>query len=173
VGQILKSLKENDITVKYIVNTHGHIDHTDGNKEVAQVTGASILCHELDAPSVHPDKTLMDGDIYKLGGLPVKIIHTPGHTRGSICILANNTLFTGDTLFVGYCGRTDGPGGSSQALYNSLFDKIAKLPDETRLYPGHDYGVKPVSTIGYEKSNNPYYQCRSKEEFIKLRAQGV
>ena len=88
-------------------------------------------------------------------------------------IPVENILLTGDTLFVGYRGRADGPGGDVEKLYYSLFDKIANLPDDTLVYPGHDYGTKPFSTIGYEKSFNPYYKCKSKEEFITLRKRGI
>jgi len=170
---ILKSIEEGNIRVKYIVNTHGHSDHIEGNEAVVQATKALTLCHKLDASSARPDIMLKDGDIYKLGELAVKIIHTPGHTPGGICLWVNEVLFTGDTLFVGYCGRTDSPGGSSEALYESLFHKIGEFPDETRIYPGHNYGKRPVSTVGYEKSTNPYYQCGSREEFVELRARGV
>jgi len=170
---ILNSIKEEKIEVKYIVNTHSHADHTQGNSKILQATGAKLVCHQLDAPSVNPDITVEDGDVLKLGDLEVKVIHTPGHTKGSICLLADDALFTGDTLFVGYCGRTDSPGGSSEDLYYSLFDKIARLPGDTKVYPGHNYGKKPVSTIDYEKSHNPYYRCKSKEEFVELRRKGV
>ncbi|MBE0478936.1 MBL fold metallo-hydrolase, partial [Candidatus Aerophobetes bacterium] len=97
----------------------------------------------------------------------------PGHTGGSICLLVDNALFTGDTLFVGYCGRTDSAGASSEKLYHSLFDKIAKLPVEIKVYPGHNYGKRPVSTVGYERLHNPYYQCKNREEFVELRRKGV
>ncbi len=170
---ILKSIEDSNVAVKYVVNTHGHLDHIEGNQAIVQASGALILCHQLDASSLRPDIMLKDGDIYKLGELEVKIIHTPGHTPGSICLSVNEVLFTGDTLFVGYCGRTDSPGASSEALYESLFHKIAQFPDKTRIYPGHDYGKRPVSTVGYEKSTNPYYQCGSREEFVELRARGV
>ena len=173
VEMILQSIKKNNIRIKYVLNTHGHGDHIEGNQAIVRATGAEVVCHQLEAPLVAPDITVEDGDMLKLGNLEVRVIHTPGHTRGSICALIDNTLLSGDTLFVGYCGRTDGPGGSSEKLYHSLFGKIAQLSDDTKVYPGHDYGEKPVSTIGYEKSHNPYYQCRNKEEFLELRRKGV
>jgi len=88
-------------------------------------------------------------------------------------IPVENILLTGDTLFVGYRGRADGPGGDVEKLYYSLFDKIATLPNDILIYPGHDYGKKPFSTIGHEKAFNPYYKCKSKEEFITLRKRGI
>lgn len=172
-GIILESIKEHKIKVKYIVNTHTHSDHTAGNRAISRATGAKLVCHRLEASFVGPDIIVEDNDTLRLGDLEVKIIHTPGHTRGSICLWAGNALLTGDTLFVGYCGRTDTSGGDSEALYHSLFNKIARLPDDTKVYPGHNYGEKPSSTIGYEKFHNPYYLCRNKEEFVKLRQTGV
>jgi len=171
--EILESIKKEKLKVKYIVNTHGHSDHTEGNKEMSSITGAKIVCHEEDAPSVNPDIKVKDGDILRVGNLEIRVIHTPGHTPGSICLLVENILLTGDTLFVGYCGRADGPGGSAEKLYHSLFCKIGSLPDDTLVYPGHDYGKKPFSKVGYEKAFNPYYKCKSKEEFIILRKRGV
>ena len=173
VGMILDTIKKYNIKTKYIVNTHGHGDHIGGNREIARSTGAKLVCHKLDASSVNPDMTVEDGDVLKLGDLQVKVMHTPGHTRGGICLWVDDALLTGDTLFVGYCGRADGLGGSSEELYYSIFDKIANLSDRTTIYPGHNYGEKPTSTVGYEKTHNPYYQCRSKKEFIELRRRGV
>lgn len=174
VQTILESINKNGLKVKYIVNTHAHTDHTEGNEAVSRNTQAKVVCHKLEASSIKPDIAIEDEDTLKLGDLSVKVIHTPGHTPGSICLLVENKiLVTGDTLFVGYCGRTDFPGGSSEALYHSLFHRIANLPDDTEIYPGHDYGKKPCSTLSYEKSHNPYYLCQSKDEFIKLRARGV
>lgn len=173
VGRILETIKKNSLKTKYIVNTHGHRDHTEGNQKMTQDTKGKLACHKLDASSVNPDITVEHGDVLKLGDVEVKIIHTPGHTRGSICLWVDDALLTGDTLFVGYCGSTDSFGGSSRELYHSLFNRIARLPDKTKVYPGHDYGKKPTSTIGYEKAHNPYYQCRSKEEFIELRKKGI
>jgi glyoxylase-like metal-dependent hydrolase (beta-lactamase superfamily II) len=101
----------------------------------------------------------------------VKVIHTPGHTRDSVCFLVEKKLFTGDTLFVGECGRTDMPGSDAGALFESLFTRLMKLPDDTEVYPGHDYGPRPTSTIGAEKKNNYTLQPRTKEEFIEFMAE--
>jgi glyoxylase-like metal-dependent hydrolase (beta-lactamase superfamily II) len=113
-----------------------------------------------------------DGDIIHIGSIPVKIIHTPGHTPDGICLLVDNQkLLTGDTLFVGECGRTDMPGGNSKNMYNSLFNKILKLNDDVEVYPGHDYGPKPSSTIGEEKRSNYTLEPRSLAEFIEFMNQ--
>ena len=169
---ILKGIKERNIKLKYILNTHAHIDHIEGNEAISRTTKAQVVCHRIESSLIHPDITVENQDVLKLGDLKVKIIHTPGHTHGSICALVDNALFTGDTLFVGYCGKTNSS-KSSEELYHSLFDKIARFPDDTKIYSGHNYGEKPFSTIKYEKSHNPYYQCPNKKEFIELRRKGV
>ena len=173
VSIIMEQLRDSRATTCYILVTHGHRDHTEGIGTVRDVTGAPVLCHRGDATSVGPDRTLEGGEKLQVGGKHIGILHTPGHTPGSISIVAGTGVITGDTLFVGYCGRTDGPGGSAEDLYHSLFDVLAGLPDPTRVYPGHDYGVRPVSTIGEEKATNPYYACTSKEAFVALRRRGV
>ena len=113
-----------------------------------------------------------DGDILNVGKTSMKIIYTPGHTTDSICLLIDNQkLLTGDTLFVGECGRTDFPGGNSKSMYESLFGKLTKLDDNIEVYPGHDYGVKPSSTIGEEKKSNYTLQSRSLKDFIEFMNQ--
>lgn len=171
--KIVDFLHRNEIKTRYIIDTHGHGDHISGNSSIKEETGAPILCHQADASGIHPDQTLADNTSLPLGNSGVKVIHTPGHTPGSICLLADNTLVTGDTLFVGYCGRTDIGGGNAEALYHSLYEKLSPLPDETKIYPGHDYGISPTSTLGEEKKNNPYLKCRNKEEFMLLRERGI
>jgi glyoxylase-like metal-dependent hydrolase (beta-lactamase superfamily II) len=103
-----------------------------------------------------------------IGNINVRIIHTPGHTPDGICLLADGKLFTGDTLFVGECGRTDLRGGSAEDMYHSLFDKILSLDDDVEVYPGHDYGNKPCSTIGYERKTNYTLEKRTVEEFVEF-----
>ena len=108
-----------------------------------------------------------DNDKIKIGKIKIKIIHAPGHTPGSICLLFENKLLTGDTLFVNAIGRTDLPGGDAIKLFESL-QKLKKLKDDVEVYPGHDYGDIPFSTIGNEKKNNPYFMCNTKEQFLNL-----
>ena len=168
--RILDEIKKLDLKVKYVINTHGHGDHTGANRDIVMATGARIAAHALCQRPF--DIPLHDGIMLKLGKLDLKIIHTPGHTPDGICILASSkALFTGDTLFVGECGRTDLPGSSAEALWHSFFDKLVKLPDDLMVLPGHDYGAKPFSTLGEEKKTNYTLKPRSLEEFVKFMAE--
>lgn len=165
---ITKLLKEHGFQLKYIINTHGHGDHTAGNKTLQDIFNAKIIAHKLSKINKHI--TVEDGDIIKIGKIIMKIIHTPGHTPDSICLLTNGKLLTGDTLFVGECGRTDLPGGNAKDMYDSLF-KLLKLDDNIEVYPGHDYGAHPNSTIGNERRTNYTLEKRTLEEFIKFMEQ--
>jgi hydroxyacylglutathione hydrolase len=161
--------------VTHIINTHGHSDHTAGNEAIKTATGAKLLIHEVDANRlgkvVHktfsrilggkgspaPDVLLNDNDLIQIGdGTNLRVIHTPGHTPGSICLYSDGHIFTGDTLFVGAVGRTDLPGGSSKQLRTSIQEKIYTLPGSTIVWPGHDYGPYPSSTIEQEKQTNSF-----------------
>jgi hydroxyacylglutathione hydrolase len=160
--------------VRWIVNTHGHADHIAGNDFWAAHTGAPIVMHRLDwefyrrpemqaqaraegfPPLSRVDLPVEDGHLLPLGGWQARVLHTPGHTPGAICLSFPGHLFTGDTLFVEAAGRTDLPGGSLDQLIQSLQEKIMPLPDDTRIWPGHDYGGQTFSTLGEEKLNNPY-----------------
>jgi hydroxyacylglutathione hydrolase len=169
-GEITRVLKAEKLKLEYIINTHGHSDHTAGNQELRSIFGAKIVAHKLS--KINADVTVDDGDTIHVGSIPVKVIHTPGHTPDSICLLVDNQkLLTGDTLFVGECGRTDLPGGNSKSMYNSLFNKILKLNDDVEVYPGHDYGSKPFSTVGEERRSNYTLEPRSLAEFIEFMKQ--
>lgn len=150
--EVLNLLQASDLRLKYIVNTHDHPDHTRGNSVLASSTKAQIAMHEL-AQSPH-DVDLKDGDVINLGTLELHIIHTPGHTKDSICILAEGELITGDTLFVGSVGRTWSEQGAREEC-SSIRDKLMKLDPKTRVWPGHNYGPRPSSTIGDELRENP------------------
>ena len=169
-SEIIKVIKAESFNLKYIINTHGHSDHTAGNTELSSIFGAKIVAHKLSKLSC--DVAVEDGDVLSVGKVSIKVIYTPGHTMDSICLLVDNKkLLTGDTLFVGECGRTDLPGGSSKSMYDSLFNKLLKLNDTVEVYPGHDYGLKPSSTIGAEKKSNYTLQPRSLEDFIEFMRQ--
>jgi glyoxylase-like metal-dependent hydrolase (beta-lactamase superfamily II) len=174
--ELVNYLKQEALTLKYIVNTHGHADHTCGNQKVRDLTGARIVMHETDnrvfstreahamarqwgfEPSPPADETVEDGDKIVIGDVYLEVIHTPGHSPGGICLLSDGNLFTGDTLFVGGIGRTDLPGSSHEQFMESIQKRLMILPPETIVWPGHDYGPMVRSTIGYEKATNPWLQ---------------
>ena len=163
---IYSALKTNNWKAKYIINTHSHFDHVLGNEQVAEVTGAKIVQHEKS--DTFKDIAVMDGEVIKIGDVHVKVMYTPGHSNDSICLTINNeVIFTGDTIFVGNCGRTDLQGGNAAQLYDSLYYKIMSLDDSMIVYPGHDYGPTPTSTIYNEKINNPVLKFKSRDSFLK------
>lgn len=159
-------ITRNNLKIKYIVNTHHHFDHTIGNEAMTNTTGAKIIQHE--ASTLKHDIIVKDGDKIKFGESEVVVFHTPGHSKDSICLVGDGKILTGDTLFVGNCGRVDLPGGSANELYHSLFDVLAKLDDKLVMYSGHNYGTKPESTLGHEKETNFVMQPRTEAEFVEL-----
>jgi hydroxyacylglutathione hydrolase len=168
--EIIKVIKNEKLRLKYIINTHGHSDHTAGNAELQSIFGAKLVAHKQSKTNC--DIPVDEGDLLKVGKINIKIIYTPGHTADSICLLVDNKkLLTGDTLFVGECGRTDFPGGSSKNMYESLFNKLLKLNDDVEVYPGHDYGCTPSSTMGEEKKSNYTLQPRNLKDFIEFMSQ--
>lgn len=161
-GLVLERAEKHGLEVKYLINTHGHYDHTDGNSHIQSKTDAELVAGAA-----------ADGETFSLGDVELKIIHSPGHTTDGICILASapggpGKLLTGDTLFVGKVGGT-GYGDDARAEYDSLHDRLMTLPDETEVWPGHDYGVAPSSTIGNEKETNPFILRKSFEDFVDLK----
>jgi glyoxylase-like metal-dependent hydrolase (beta-lactamase superfamily II) len=169
LDKILQQIRQLNVSVKYIINTHSHGDHTSGNAKLKEKTRAKIVAH---AKSPRPkDIAVKDQDTLRLGKLIVRVIHTPGHTPDGICLLVDNKLITGDTLFVGECGRTDLPGSSAEDMYHSLFEKILTLDDNVEVYPGHNYGNKPSSTIGHERKTNYTLEKRTLEEFIEFMSE--
>jgi len=170
IDLILSLLQKNNLSLKYIINTHGHIDHIAGNNLLKAKTEALLLIHKLDADmlvdanknfssfmgkeicSPPADKFLEEGGEIPLGRLKFTVIHTPGHTPGGISLALDNIVFTGDTLFAGSIGRIDLPGGSYQDLQKSIKEKLLVLSDDTIIYPGHG----PGSTIGEERRKNSY-----------------
>ena len=161
---IIRILRDQNLNVRYVINTHHHSDHTASNEDFRSKFGAKVVAHKL--AHVNKDISVVDGEVIRVGKIVIKVIHTPGHTQDSICLLVDDKLLTGDALFVGECGRTDLPGGSAEDMYHSLFDKLMRFNDNIKVYPGHDYGPKPHSTIGIERRSNYTLQKRTLDEFI-------
>ena len=164
--KILNKAVQMKLTIKYLIDTHEHPDHISGNIDLSEKTGAKIVAHK-DA-KIKKDLVVKDEEIISIGETNIKVLHTPGHSPESICLLVDNKLITGDTLFVGECGRIDLPGGNAEDLYHSFFDKILKISDNVEIYPGHDYGLKPFSSIGFERKHNYVLRPRTKEEFVRF-----
>ena len=174
-ADILKIIKEKDLRVKYIVNTHGHFDHIGANEAIKEATGAQLLIHEGDAPvlasagqhsrafgmdpvsSPPADRYVRHGDVITAGEISLRVLHTPGHSPGGICLLEEGMVFTGDALFAGSIGRTDLPGGDLMTLLDSIRTNLMNLPDDTRVFSGHG----PASTIGDERRENPFLNAES------------
>ena len=153
--KILLQAKKYKLKIKKILLTHAHFDHTTELSAIVQKTKAEILIHEREPFQTNLSLTkVRDNQLIRLGGLKIKVIHTPGHTPGSACFLVGNFLFTGDTLFVDSVGRTDLPGGSEAQIIQSL-KKLSQLPGNTTIYPGHSYNGN-YSTIGEQKKTNPF-----------------
>lgn len=163
-------IKKHGADIKYIINTHGHYDHTSGNRRMMEKTGAPLLIHGSDlrhlggidvslcAKFTGKDRNpaavillLQNNDSITVGQTRLWAVHTPGHSAGSICLYCDGNIFTGDTLFTEGVGRTDLPDGSHQSLIHSIKNRILTLPDETKIWPGHHYGAKPWSTVAEQK----------------------
>ena len=175
--RLLGTVTEQELRLTHVINTHSHADHTAGNAAIVAATGAKICIHRQDAAALGklvnrgfsrlmggkgsppPDVLLEDKNTIQMGATRLEVIHTPGHTPGGICLYTDGHLFTGDTLFVGSAGRTDLPGGNRRRLETSIATRICTLPGETIIWPGHDYGARPTSTVAREKRSNPFMQC--------------
>ena len=159
-------IKKNNLKIKYIVNTHHHFDHTLGNESMAESTKAPIIQHEFS--ELKHDITVKDGDFIEFGNSKLKILHTPGHSKDSVCLVGDGKIFSGDTLFVGNCGRIDLPGGNAKDLYHSLFNVLHKLDENLVMYSGHNYGGSEISTLGQEKITNHVMQKRTEQQFLDM-----
>lgn len=163
--KLLVFLEKNNITAKYIINTHTHFDHILGNDHISEITKAEIIQHEKSTQK--KERSVVDHENISIGELNLEVLYTPGHSEDSICLIVNSeSIITGDTLFVGNCGRVDLPGSNPEKMYDSL-SKVANLDDSLVVYPGHNYGSTPTSTILIEKKNNPMLNFKTKEAFLK------
>lgn len=185
VPVILGIAQELKIQIRYILMTHGHPDHINGLEPLLKATDAKVVLHSEELAYMRKNarnfgmsieflktysnkiQSVSDGEALPMGELSIQCLHTPGHSPGSQCFLVEGCLFSGDTLFVDACGRVDIPGGDPKEMWRSLNQTLRALPDATILYPGHDYGGSPNSTMGEQKRNNPYMKYHSMEQFIR------
>ena len=167
VDEYIQLLKELDLKLVKVIDTHIHADHVTGASKLKQATNCTTLMGE-HTPADMVEIKVKDNELIKIDGLKIKSLYTPGHTSDSYSFLLDNYLFSGDTLLINGTGRTDFQNGSSKDAYNSLFNNILKLPEETLVYPGHDYNGKFSSTIGNEKKFNPRLQVKSVDEYVEI-----
>jgi hydroxyacylglutathione hydrolase len=173
VDTVLRKAKEEDLKIVGALVSHYHFDHTNGVEELLEAVNCPIYVNKHDVPYLDVSRSEIkpvDGNFrLKVGAVEIEAVHTPGHTPGSQCFHVRGHLVSGDTLFIGACGRTDLPGGDAKELYYSLTQKLYKFDDSTVLCPGHNYSDRPTTTMGEEKRTNPYLLCDSLQNFLKFR----
>ncbi|MGA0603504.1 MBL fold metallo-hydrolase [Caulobacter sp. KR2-114] len=167
IDHYLGLASQHGVRIKYVVDTHTHADHFSATNEMGKAVGATVVAFRL-SPAPYVDMRLDDGDTLVAGSLRLRAMHTPGHTRDSMCLVMDDRVFTGDTLLIGGTGRTDLPTGDPHALFESLFDKLLKLPPQTLVYPAHDYKGRQNSTIGAEIAGNPRLQKTERAAFVEM-----
>ena len=167
VNDYITLLKELDLRLVKVIDTHIHADHVTGASKLKDITKCSTIMGD-HTPADAVEIKVKDDEYINLENLKIKAMYTPGHTSDSYSFLMDNYLFSGDTLLINGTGRTDFQNGDSKDAYNSIFNKLLKLPDETFLYPAHDYKGEKVSTIGKEKKQNPRLQVSSVDEYVEL-----
>jgi len=186
IGEILRLAAADGMEITHALVTHTHPDHVGGEfaglqieglKELLEKAKARVVIHKAEAEFLKPLSSsdlvkVESGDKIDVGGIEIRLIHTPGHTPGSQCFLVGDLLISGDTLFINSCGRLDLPGGNAEEMYSSLTQKLMQLPDETVLFPGHNYAAQPTSTIGEQKRTNPYLQFYSLSDFLAALGHG-
>ena len=158
------------LRIRYVIDTHTHADHFSAAHDIGKSLGVPVVMHR-DSPAPFADLRLLDGDMLLVGSLRVRAMHTPGHTRDSMCLLAEDRIFTGDTLLIGATGRTDLPTGDPDALYDSLFNGILALDPALKVFPAHDYKGVGSSTIAAELEHNPRLQKRDRGAFVAMMQQ--
>jgi len=180
IDEILRIAAQDDMEITHALVTHTHPDHVGGRFAGVEIEGvvelldkckAKIVVHKAEAEflkALSPSDVIKaeSGDKIDVGGLEIQLLHTPGHTPGSQCFLVDGRIVSGDTLFIGSCGRVDLPGSNPEQMYYSLTQKLMALPDETILFPGHNYSDVLTSTIGKQKQSNPYFQFHSLKQFL-------
>jgi glyoxylase-like metal-dependent hydrolase (beta-lactamase superfamily II) len=180
IDEILKLAAKDDVEITHAFVTHTHPDHVGGRFAGMEIQGvtellgkcrAKVVVHKTEAEflkGLAPSDMIKaeGGDSIDVGGVQIQLLHTPGHTRGSQCFLVDKRIVSGDTLFIGSCGRVDLPGSDPEQMYYSLTQKLMALPDETILFPGHNYSNRPTSTMGAEKQSNPYLKFHSLKQFL-------
>ncbi len=169
IDRYLGLLSREGLRLKYVIDTHTHADHFSAAKEIARLAAVPIAAHRL-SPAPYVDMRLEDGDMLLVGGLKFKALHTPGHTRDSLCLAAGDKVFTGDTLLIGGTGRTDLPTGDAEALHDSLFNVLLKLDPATAVFPAHDYKGRSSTTLAAELDTNPRLQQRERAAFVEMMA---
>ena len=167
VGQYINTLKELDLKLVKVIDTHIHADHVTGASKLKDITKCSTIMGD-HTPADTVEIKIKDDEFINLDNLKIRAMYTPGHTSDSYCFLMGNYLFSGDTLLINGTGRTDFQNGNAKDAYNSIFNKLLKLPEETLLYPAHDYKGEKVSTIGKEIKNNPRLQVKSQDEYVEI-----
>ena len=167
VDSYIALLNELDLKLVKVIDTHIHADHITGASRLKKVTNCSTIMGE-HTPADTVEIKVKDEEIIKIDQIEIKAMYTPGHTSDSYSFLMDKYLFSGDTLLINGTGRTDFQNGNSKDAYNSLFNKLLKLPEDTLLYPGHDYNGKLVSTIGNEKNSNPRLQVNNADEYAEI-----
>jgi glyoxylase-like metal-dependent hydrolase (beta-lactamase superfamily II) len=169
---ILRAAEQDGYRLTGAILTHTHFDHVMGLESLLKVVDMPVYVHEAEKNLLKVEvstlKPVKQGDTIQVGSLPVTLIHTPGHTPGSQCLLVDDQLLSGDTLFIRACGRCDLPGGDPRALYNSLMNTLRKLDEATTVHPGHNYADVPTSTIGQEKQQNPFLKIPTVEDFLRF-----
>lgn len=176
VPKILKAAEEDGYRITKAFATHHHFDHVMGLEALLKAVDVPVYVHRHDAPMIQVEsrslKTVTGGETISVGDVAIQLIHTPGHTPGSQCLLVNGRLLSGDTLFIKACGRCDLPGSDPRQMYESLTKTLKALDDATVLYPGHNYAEKPVSNIGEEKRTNPFLKIPTQQDFLRLVGAG-